>query len=91
LYVANAGSKNISVYSFDSTTGVTTQLVDSPFVTTSTPIFATVDPAGNFLYVGGQPANNIVRFQINQTTGGLPSNTVAATTDLAPAAMAFGP
>ena len=45
--------------------------------------------AGAFLYVCNQSSKNITKFQINQETGGLPSNTIAATTNLAPQALVF--
>ena len=45
---------------------------------------ATIDPAGAFLYVCNQYSKNITKFAINQDTGGLPSSTIAATTNLAP-------
>ena len=68
--------------------GATTALA-SPFAAGTRPVSATVDPAGAFLYVCNQSSKNITKFQINQETGGLPSNTIAATTNLAPQALVF--
>ena len=64
-------------------------MTKSPFAATTKGTFATVDPAGKFLYVCSESSKNISKFQIDQDTGGLPSNTVSATTNLAPAAIAF--
>ena len=89
LYVTNIGSNNVSAYTIDATTGATTALTASPFAAGTRPVSATVDPAGAFLYVCNQSSKNITKFQINQATGGLPSSTITATTNFAPAALVF--
>ena len=86
--MTNIGSNNVSAYSIDATTGATTA-VASPFAAGTRPVSATVDPAGTFLYVCNQTSKNITKFAINQDTGGLPSNTITATTNLAPQAIVF--
>ena len=86
--MTNISSNNVSAYTIDASTGATTALA-SPFAAGTRPVSATVDPAGAFLYVCNQSSKNITKFQINQETGGLPSNTIAATTNLAPAAVVF--
>ena len=44
---------------------------------------------GRFLYVCNQSSKNITKFAIDQDTGGLPSSTITATTNLAPQAIVF--
>jgi 6-phosphogluconolactonase (cycloisomerase 2 family) len=56
LYVMNTGSDNISVFSIDSTGGLT-QVPNSPFFIGLTPLNMVLTPSGDFLYVsvaGGQ-------------------------------------
>ncbi len=89
LYVTNIGSNNISAYYPLMPPRARPPLVTSPFAAGTGPVSATVDPAGAFLYVCNQTSKNITKFQINQDTGGLPSNTITATTNLAPQAIVF--
>jgi 6-phosphogluconolactonase len=72
LYVMNATSDNISVFSIDSKSGVLTQIVGSPFsVGGLTPLNMQLTPNGNFLYVsvaGGQAESSngsIFGFSVN--------------------------
>ncbi len=61
LYVMNTGSDNISVFSIDSSTGVLTQVPNSPFFIGLTPLNMVLTPSGDFLYVsvaGGQIGTN---------------------------------
>jgi 6-phosphogluconolactonase len=54
LYVANIGpgyTQNISSFSIDSSSGVLTAVLGSPFQTGATPLNMQVSPSGNFLYV----------------------------------------
>jgi 6-phosphogluconolactonase (cycloisomerase 2 family) len=55
LYVANAGSNNISVFSIAASTGALTQLSTSPVPIGLTPLNMLLSPNGNFLFVS---ANN---------------------------------
>jgi 6-phosphogluconolactonase len=71
LYVANALSNNISVFSIDSSSGALTQIVGSPFPIGLTPLSMQVTPSGSFLYVtvaGGQAQTtngSIVGFSVS--------------------------
>jgi 6-phosphogluconolactonase len=73
LYVMNATSDNISVFSIDSQSGVLTQIVGSPFSVGGllTPLDMQLTPNGNFLYVsvaGGQADSlngSIFGFSVN--------------------------
>ena len=51
LYVANAGSNNISVFSIDSGTGVLAPVANSPFSIGASPLNMQLTPSGNFLFV----------------------------------------
>jgi 6-phosphogluconolactonase len=51
LYVANATSNNISVFTIDSSTGGLSQVAGSPFPIGASPLNMTISPSGNFLYV----------------------------------------
>jgi 6-phosphogluconolactonase (cycloisomerase 2 family) len=53
LYVANAGSNNISSFSIDSSTGKLTPVAGSPFFLGFSPTTMQLAPSGNFLYVSG--------------------------------------
>ena len=63
--MTNISSNNISAYSLDTDTGVTTALEKSPFAAGTRPVSATVDSTGTFLYVCNQSSKNITKFQIN--------------------------
>jgi 6-phosphogluconolactonase (cycloisomerase 2 family) len=63
-------SLRIVGYSINPTTGALTALPGSPY-TTSDSFSMTSDPAGKFLFVGGDTLNTISVFQINQTDGSL--------------------
>ncbi len=87
LFVANQGSKNISVYKIGTTSGEPTEVLGSvttvngiqvssasPFDCGSgcnTPSFITVAGANNALYLLDTPAGKIFQFAINQSTGQL--------------------
>jgi 6-phosphogluconolactonase len=71
LYVANAGSSNISVFSIDNGSGALTQIVGSPFsIRGLSPLNMQLTPSGNFLYVSAasQPLGVIVGFSVNAGT-----------------------
>jgi len=72
LYVMNAGSSNISVFSTDSSSGALAPIVGSPFsVGGLTPLNMLLTPSGSLLYVsvaGGQPGSangSIEGFSVN--------------------------
>jgi 6-phosphogluconolactonase len=66
LYVMNAGSSNISVFSIDSGSGVLTQVANSPFSIGALPLNMQLTPSGNFLYVSlaSQPNGLIATFSV---------------------------
>jgi 6-phosphogluconolactonase len=67
LYVANAGSNNISVFSIDSGSGVLTPLANSPFALGATPLSMQITPSGQFLYVSttSEPQGLIIAYSVN--------------------------
>jgi 6-phosphogluconolactonase len=68
LYVMNAGSNNISVFSIDSSSGVLTQVVNSPVAVVLPVLNMQLTPSGNLLYVSaaGGPTNGwIAGFSVN--------------------------
>jgi 6-phosphogluconolactonase (cycloisomerase 2 family) len=87
LYVANLGSTNISAFSVAPTTGVLTQITDSPFAAGGAPLFEVIDPNGKFLYTVSQTGKNISALSITATTGALGTASQTATTQFAPAGM----
>jgi 6-phosphogluconolactonase (cycloisomerase 2 family) len=74
LYVANATSNNISVFTIDSSTGGLSQVTGSPFPIGASPLNMTISPSGSFLYVtSGTGQNNssfgsILGFSVNAGT-----------------------
>jgi len=73
-YVGNQGSTSISAYSIDSSTGVLSEVADSPFKLDYNPISFTVDTAGKFLYVPREDTvgnSYIAVFSIDSSTGAL--------------------
>lgn len=86
LFIVNQGSKNISVFKINSTTGSQGELTEvlgsltngvstaSPFDCgsgCSTPSFGLVVPSNNALYVMDENANMIFQYAIDQNTGRL--------------------
>ena len=84
LYVLNAGSNNISVFSIDSSSGALTQVAGSPFAIGLAPLNMQIAPSGAYLYVsvaGGTIGTNdgsIASFSVN---GGVLSLAGLTTTD----------
>jgi YVTN family beta-propeller protein len=78
LYVANAGSNNISAYQINPSNGSMTS-VGSPFPAGRSPSSVTIDPTGRFVYVANSGDNNVFAYTINAATGVLRQiGTVAA-------------
>jgi 6-phosphogluconolactonase len=71
VYVANAGSNNVTAYTFDQTSGVLTQVAGSPFPAGDTPQRVTIDSAGKFAFVSNKNSDTITVYLIDQTTGAL--------------------
>ena len=71
LYVENAGSNNISVFSIDASSGALTPVANSPFSIGLSPLNMRLTPSGNFLYVtaSGQQNGLIAGFSV--TSGAL--------------------
>jgi 6-phosphogluconolactonase (cycloisomerase 2 family) len=71
LYVMNAGSSNISVFSIDSSSGALSQVIGSPFSIGLLPLNMVLAPSGNFLYVSvgggtvGSSNGSIATFSVN--------------------------
>jgi 6-phosphogluconolactonase (cycloisomerase 2 family) len=66
LYVGNAGSQNISVFSIASSTGALTP-VGSPFFLGTSPLNMQLTPSGNYLFVSiaGPSSGTILTFSTN--------------------------
>ena len=67
LYVENAGSQNISVFSIASSTGALTPVAGSPFFLGGSPLNMQLTPSGNYLFVSiaGQNSGSILTFSTN--------------------------
>ncbi len=93
LYVMNAGSDNISIFSIDSSTGGLTQVPNSPVsLGQITPLNMQVTPDGNFLYVttvGTQITGEIVGYSLN--AGQLTLIGVTQSDGLNPAGLVIDP
>lgn len=76
LYVANAGSSNISVFSIDSGTGTLAPVANSPFSIGASPLNMQLTPSGNFLYVSipGLTSGAILTFSVTSGTLALVSS-----------------
>jgi hypothetical protein len=70
-YVANQGDGTVSAYKIDSTTGVLSQLSNSPFAARSFPKSVTVDPSGKFAFAANAGDGNVSAYTIDSTTGAL--------------------
>lgn len=71
LYVMNAASNNISVFSVDSSTGVLTQLSGSPFPIGLAPLNMQLTPSGNFLYVSASYTNLVSAIEVFSVNKGV--------------------
>jgi 6-phosphogluconolactonase len=66
LYVANAGSSNVSEFQIDSTTGGLTAYPKGPTVIAGTnPAFIVTDPGGKFIFVGNTASLSITEYSTN--------------------------
>jgi YVTN family beta-propeller protein len=75
VYVVNAGSDDISMYTVDSTTGILTP-IGSPVTAQSGPVSVAVHPSGKFAYVATESCPGVLnscfgQYTINTTTGAL--------------------
>jgi 6-phosphogluconolactonase len=69
-YAANFGG-NVSAFTVNLSTCALTRISGSPFAAGTLPQFATIDPSGNFLYIGNLGDSNISGYKIDQTAGSL--------------------
>jgi len=65
LYVANAGSANVSQYKVNLTTGALTAFSTPTVAGGTNPVFMATDPQGKFVYEGNTGAQSITEFSIN--------------------------
>ena len=75
LYVGNAGSNDISVFSVDASTGVLSEVAGSPFPLGIAPINIALSPSGGVLYVTGAATTAfgyIELFRINPNSTSVP-------------------
>ena len=91
LYVANAASENISVFSIDASAGTLSPVTGSPFAIGLPPQNMKLTPSGNFLYVTApsQPYGLIIGYSV--TAGVLSSIGVTSTAGLNPSGLVIDP
>lgn len=70
-YVTNFGSKNVSAYTIDATSGALTPIAGSPFGAGTDPWGIVVDPTGKFAYVANLGSNNVSAYTVDATNGAL--------------------
>src|SRR5260370_489503 len=72
LYISNSYDKTISVYAINGTSGALTQVSGSPYSTgASAALGLTLDPTGHFLYAADHDSEEVVTFNVDQTSGAL--------------------
>jgi 6-phosphogluconolactonase len=73
LYVANAGSSDVSGFSITASTGALTPITGSPYSTGASEDArtATIDPSGAFVFVPNEATQDVTVFGVNGTTGAL--------------------
>jgi 6-phosphogluconolactonase len=91
LYVANALSNNISVFSIDASQGTLSPVTGSPFSINLSPKNMQLAPSGKFLYVSApsQPTGVVAVFSVN--AGALSLVGFTLTADNNPAGLAIDP
>ncbi|MEP6932431.1 MAG: beta-propeller fold lactonase family protein, partial [Nitrospirota bacterium] len=67
VYLANAGSNDVSGFFLNTSTGFLNPAPGSPFAVGATPQSVVADSAGNFVYVSNAGAASISVFGVNQT------------------------
>jgi len=88
VYVANANSNNVSMYTIDATTGALTST--GTIAAGTSPSSVAVDPSGKFAYVANSFSSSVSMYTIDATTGALTSTgTIAAGTS--PSSVAVDP
>jgi 6-phosphogluconolactonase len=91
LYVMNAGSDNISVFSIDTKSGVLTEISGSPFPIGLVPLNMAITPAGKFMFVtaSNSPLGLIAGFSV--TAGKVQLVSLTSSAGLNPFGMAIDP
>jgi 6-phosphogluconolactonase len=91
LYVMNAGSNNITVFSIDTKTGVLTEIAGSPFQIGLAPLNMTITPSGKFMFVtaSNAPLGLIAGFSV--TAGKLQLANLTSSAGLNPFGIAINP
>jgi len=89
LYVANAGSGNVSQYKVDHTTGALTPFTTAAVNAGANPGFVVTDPHGRFVYVGDTGAQSVSEFSSNPD--GSLSGTNAISPGFVPNSLAVSP
>ena len=69
LYVSNSGGTDISAYSVDTTTGVLTPLVGSPFPAGTSPQGMTVSASGGVAFVSNAGSADVSGYLLGAGTG----------------------
>jgi 6-phosphogluconolactonase (cycloisomerase 2 family) len=67
LFVANSGANTLSVYSFDSGTGVLTLLSGSAVRTGASPIAVAVSPSGGFVFTANRDDSTVSAFRLGSS------------------------
>ena len=76
IYVTDQATNQLYAYG-ESSTGVPSALVSSPFTTGQFPLGVTVDPRGAFVYVANFGSSTVSSFVIDQASGSLSGGTGA--------------
>lgn len=64
LYVANRFAGNVSAYSFDTTSGLLTEVANSPYAVGLSPSGVAPSRDGNYVYVANTGSNNVTVFAV---------------------------
>ena len=91
-FVVSETSNTIALYAIDPAAGTLVLLPGAPyFGTGTTPIAATVEPNGNFLYVANNTSNDVSVYLIDYLTGTLTSAGTPIPAGIAPTSVAVDP
>ena len=92
LYVANAGSNNISAFTIDPMAGTLTPVTNSPFSAGLGPTSLGVSIKGKFLYCADKQSNQISSYTIDAVKGSLtPTAPATTSTGVSPVWVAVHP
>lgn len=89
VYVANAGSDNVSVYRIHRKTGALAPIPGSPFKTGKRPVDLQVHPEGRWLYVANQDSSTLTVHRIEAGFGALAGNEQTVALPVQPAGIWF--